>query len=120
MAVIRFWLDHRAEVLALLGQHVLLAGLSTLVAAAFAVPLGVAAAHRPRLSAPLVGLANAVQTVPSLAMFGFLLPLPLLGGIGPRTAVVALTLYALLPILRTTITGITGIDPAVRDDAAGA
>ena len=115
MDVIRFWLEHRAEVLALMGQHVLLAGLSTLVATAIGVPLGIAAAHRPRLSAPLVGLANAVQTVPSLAMFGFLLPLPLLGGIGSRTAIVALTLYALLPILRTTITGITGIDRAVRD-----
>jgi osmoprotectant transport system permease protein len=115
MDVIRFWMAHRAEVLALLGQHVLLAGLSTLVATAVAVPLGIAAAHRPRLSAPLVGLANAVQTVPSLAMFGFLLPLPLFGGIGTRTAIVALTLYALLPILRTTITGITGIDRAVRD-----
>ena len=115
MAVIRFWLEHRAEVLALLGQHLLLAGLSTLVATALAVPLGIAAAHRPRLSAPLVGLANAVQTIPSLAMFGFLLPLPMLGGIGTRTAVVALTLYALLPILRTTITGITGIDRSIRD-----
>ncbi|MGV3515883.1 ABC transporter permease/substrate-binding protein [Luteitalea sp.] len=115
MDVIRFWLDHRAEVLALLGQHVLLAGLSTLVATAIAVPLGIAAAHRPRLSAPLVGLANAVQTIPSLAMFGFLLPLPVLGGVGSRTAILALTLYALLPILRTTITGITGIDRSVRD-----
>ncbi|AMY08000.1 Carnitine transport permease protein OpuCB [Luteitalea pratensis] len=115
MRVIRFWLEHRTEVLALLGQHVLLAGLSTLVAAAFAVPLGIAAAHRPRLGAPLVALANAVQTVPSLAMFGFLLPLPVFGGIGSRTAIVALTLYALLPILRTTITGITGIDRSVRE-----
>ncbi len=115
MEVIRFWLEHRAEVLALMGQHVLLAGLSTLVATAVGVPLGIAAAHRPKFNAPLVGLANAVQTVPSLAMFGFLLPLPLLGGIGSRTAIVALTLYALLPILRTTITGITGIDRAVRD-----
>ena len=110
MRVIQFWLEHRAEVLGLLGQHVLLAGLSTLVAAALAVPLGIAAAHRPRLGAPLVALANAVQTVPSLAMFGFLLPLPVFGGIGSRTAIVALTLYALLPILRTTVTGITGID----------
>lgn len=113
--VVRFWLDHRAEVVALLGQHVLLAGLSTVVAAAVAVPLGIAAARRPRLSAPLIGLANAVQTVPSLAMFGFLLPLPLLGGVGSRTAIVALTLYALLPILRMTITGLTGIDRSIRD-----
>ena len=115
MRVIQFWLEHRAEVLGLLGQHVLLAGLSTLVAAALAVPLGIAAAHRPRLGTPLVALANAVQTVPSLAMFGFLLPLPVFGGIGSRTAIVALTLYALLPILRTTIAGITGIDRSVRD-----
>ncbi|BCS31930.1 glycine betaine/L-proline ABC transporter permease/substrate-binding protein [Luteitalea sp. TBR-22] len=115
MAVIQFWLAHRAEVLALLGQHLLLAGVATLVATAIGVPLGIAAAHRPRLGAPLVGLANVVQTIPSLAMFGFLLPLPVLGGIGPRTAIVALTLYALLPIVRTTITGITGIDRTVRD-----
>jgi osmoprotectant transport system permease protein len=115
MGVIRFWIEHRAEVLALLGQHVLLAGLSTLAAAAVAVPLGIAAAHRPRLGAPLVAIANAVQTVPSLAMFGFLLPLPVIGGIGPRTAIVALTLYALLPMLRTTITGTAGIDKSVRD-----
>jgi osmoprotectant transport system permease protein len=114
-AVIQFWLEHRAEVLTLLGQHVLLAGLSTLVAAAIAVPLGIGAARRPRLSAPLIGLANAVQTVPSLAMFGFLLPLPLLGGIGSRTAIVALTLYGLLPILRMTITGLSGIDRSIRD-----
>jgi len=113
--VIRFWLAHRAELLALLGQHVLLAGVSTLVAAAVAVPLGIAAAHRPRVGAPLVAIANAVQTIPSLAMFGFLLPLPFIGGVGPRTAIVALTLYALLPILRTTITGITGIDRTVRE-----
>lgn len=114
-AVIDFWLQHRAEVIALLGQHVLLAGLSTAVATAIAVPLGIAAGRRPKFSAPLVGLANAVQTVPSLAMFGFLLPLPLLGGIGSRTAIVALTLYALLPVLRMTITGLTGIDRSVRD-----
>jgi osmoprotectant transport system permease protein len=113
--VLRFWLEHRAEVIALLGQHVLLAGLSTFVAAAIAVPLGIAAARRPRLSAPLIGLANAVQTVPSLAMFGFLLPLPLLGGIGSRSAIVALTLYALLPVLRMTVTGLHGIDRSVRD-----
>ena len=114
-ALFEFWLQHRAEFVSLLGQHVLLVLVSTGVAAALGIPLGIAAAHRPRLSAPLVAVANAVQTVPSLAMFGFLLPLPLLGGIGSRTAIVALTLYGLLPILRTTITGITGIDAAVRD-----
>ena len=74
------------------------------------MPLGIFAARRPRLSAPLVGAANLVQTMPSLAMFGFLLPLPLLGGVGPRTAIVVLILYGLLPIVRTTIAGLQGID----------
>jgi osmoprotectant transport system permease protein len=79
------------------------------------VPLGIFAARRPRLSAPLVALANLVQTVPSLAMFGFLLPLPLLGGVGPRAAVVVLILYGLLPIVRTTIAGLQGIDRSIRE-----
>ena len=116
-AVVEFWLAHREEFAALIAQHIVLTGTATMVATAVAVPLGIAAARRPRLSAPLVGLANAVQTVPSLAMFGFLLPLPLLGGIGTRTAIVALTLYALLPVLRMTITGLTGIDRSIRDAA---
>src|SRR5206468_3074304 len=96
-------------------QHVLLVGASTLVAVAIGVPLGVFAARRPRLSAPIVGFANIVQTIPSLAMFGFLLPVPLVGGVGARAAIVVLILYGLLPIVRTTITGITGIDPAIRE-----
>lgn len=114
-ALLRFWLDHGREVLTLLGQHVMLSAAATLAAAAIAVPLGIVASHRPRLGAPLVGLANVVQTIPSLAMFGFLLPLPLVGGVGPRTAIVALVLYAILPILRTTVTGITTIDRSIRD-----
>ncbi len=115
MPLLEFWSAHRGEFLALLGQHVFLVGISTLVATLLGVPLGIVAAHRPRLAAPLVAVANAVQTVPSLAMFGFLLPLPVLGGIGPRTAIVALTLYGLLPVVRTTIAGIAGIDRSVRD-----
>ena len=115
MGVIQFWSSHRAELFALLGQHVLLVAISTLAAIAAGVPLGIFAARRPRLSAPLVGLANLVQTVPSLAMFGFLLPVPLLGGVGPRTAIVVLILYGLLPIIRTTIAGLQGIDRAIRE-----
>jgi osmoprotectant transport system permease protein len=65
----------------------------------------------------MIGFANVVQTIPSLALFGFLIPLPVLGGIGERTAIIALVLYALLPILRNTFTGIMGVDPAVRDAA---
>ena len=115
MDVIRFWASHRAELVTLIGQHVLLVAASTLIAAAVAVPLGIFAARRPRLSAPLVGAANLVQTIPSLAMFGFLLPLPFIGGVGPRTAIVVLILYGLLPIVRTTISGLLGIDRAIRD-----
>src|SRR5688500_2603173 len=115
MKVVQFWLSHRAELIALIGQHVLLVAISTLAAIAAGVPLGIFAARRPRLSAPLVGIANLVQTVPSLAMFGFLLPVPLLGGVGPRTAIVVLILYGLLPIIRTTIAGLQGIDRAIRE-----
>jgi osmoprotectant transport system permease protein len=115
MPVIHFWLAHRAELIGLLGQHVVLVATSTLAAVAVGVPLGIFAARRPRLSAPLVGFANLVQTVPSLAMFGFLLPLPLVGGVGPRTAIVVLILYGLLPIVRTTIAGLQGIDRSIRE-----
>ena len=115
MGVLQFWISHRGELATLLGQHVLLVAASTLVAIAVGVPLGILAARRPRLSAPLVALANLVQTVPSLAMFGFLLPLPLVGGVGPRTAIVVLILYGLLPIVRTTIAGLQGIDKSVRE-----
>jgi osmoprotectant transport system permease protein len=113
--VFQFWLSHRAELMALIGQHLLLVTISTVAAIAVGVPLGIFAARRPRLSAPLVGAANLVQTVPSLAMFGFLLPVPLIGGVGPRTAVVVLILYGLLPIVRTTIAGLQGIDRAIRE-----
>src|SRR5580693_5283141 len=115
MAVIRFWLSHRDQMASAFGQHVLIVAVSTLVAVALGVPLAVFAARRPRLSAPLVAVANIVQTVPSLAMFGFLLPVPLLGGVGARAAIVVLILYGLLPILRTTIAGLNGIDPSIRE-----
>jgi len=115
MGVLQFWASHRAELFTFIGQHVLLVASSTLIAVAIGVPLGIFAARRPRLSAPLVGIANLVQTVPSLAMFGFLLPLPFLGGVGPRTAIVVLILYGLLPIVRTTIAGLTGIDRSIRE-----
>src|SRR5712691_6329425 len=112
-----FWVAHRQELAVLLAQHVLIVATSTLVAIAVGLPLGVFAARRPRLASPLVGIANVVQTVPSLAMFGFLLPVPLVGGVGARAAVVVLILYGLLPIVRTTIAGLTGIDPSIREAA---
>jgi len=110
-----FWASHRAEFAGLLAQHVLLVTASTLAAILIGVPLGIFASRRPRLSAPIVGIANIVQTIPSLAMFGFLLPVPFIGGVGARAAIVVLILYGLLPIVRTTITGITGIDATVRE-----
>jgi osmoprotectant transport system permease protein len=117
VALIHFWATHRVEVLALLGRHVLLVLVSTAAAIAIGVPLGVVAARRPRLAAPVVAAASIVQTIPSLAMFGFLLPVPLVGGVGARAAVVVLVLYGLLPILRTTIAGIRGVDASIREAA---
>ena len=114
-ALLTFWSSHRMELAGLFAQHVLIVAISTLVAVAIGVPLGVFAARRPRLSAPVVAVANIVQTVPSLAMFGFLLPVPLIGGVGPRAAIVVLILYGLLPIIRTTIAGIAGIDASIRE-----
>lgn len=117
--VARFLWERRAEILALTGQHVGLVLAATSVAVAIAVPLGVALTRRPRLARPVLAFANIVQTIPSLALFGFLIPLPLLGGIGARTAIVALVVYALLPILRNTHAGIASVDPAVVDAATG-
>ena len=116
-ALLEFFATHRAEVLARLGEHIVLVMVSTLVAATIAIPLGIIAARRASLSRPIVALANLTQTIPSLALFGFLIPLPFIGGIGTRTALVALTLYAVLPILRGTITGIQSAPPAVVECA---
>ena len=110
MSLLHFLAAHRAEFLALLLQHIVLVAVSTGAAIAIGIPVGVLAARRPRLGAPIVWLANVVQTIPSLAMFGFLLPLPLVGGLGARVAIVVLILYALLPIIRTTVAGLRGVD----------
>jgi osmoprotectant transport system substrate-binding protein/osmoprotectant transport system permease protein len=111
--VLEFLSAHRAEFGSLLLQHLFLVGVSTLAAVVAGVPLGILAARRPRLGAPLVWLVNGAQTIPSLAMFGFLLPLPLIGGLGARLAITVLIVYALLPIVRTTVAGITSVDPAL-------
>jgi osmoprotectant transport system permease protein len=119
MNTLRFFAQHAQEILQLTGQHLLLVAASTLAAALIGVPLGVVSAHRPRLARWVLGFAGVVQTIPSLALFGLLIPLPFLGGIGSRTAMLALVLYALLPIVRNTATGIAGVDPAVREAALG-
>ncbi len=115
MRLLEFWLNHRDEFLEAILRHLALVVASTGIAVAFGVPLGVLSYRRPRLGGSLLGLANIVQTIPSLAMFGFLIPLPLIGGIGAKAAVIVLILYALLPVMRTTVTGIKSIDPAVRE-----
>jgi osmoprotectant transport system permease protein len=116
-AVVEFWRTHLAELGSLLAQHVALVVTSTLVAVVIGIPLGIVAARRPRIGGPLTALAGIVQAIPSLALFGFLLPLPLVGGIGARTAVTALILYALLPIVRTTAAGLQSIDRAILEAA---
>ena len=105
------------DILDLTLQHLFLVILSMAVAAAIAIPGGILLTRRIFLQRWVLGFANIMQTVPSLALFGFLIPLPFLGGIGKHTAIVALVLYALLPILRNTLTGILNVDPAVRESA---
>lgn len=115
MRLFEFWLQHQTEFLNAIVRHLALVLAASGVAVAVGVPLGVFAFRRPRLGSPLIGLANIVQTVPSLAMFGFLIPLPVIGGIGAKAALIVLILYALLPVMRTTVSGLKAVDPAVRE-----
>ena len=105
------------DILDLTLEHLFLVSFSMGIAAAVAIPAGILLTRRMFLQRWVLGFANVMQTVPSLALFGFLIPLPFLGGIGKQTAIVALVLYALLPILRNTLTGILSVDPAVRESA---
>ena len=116
MGVFEFIRDNWREVLALAGEHLLLVAVSTAFAVAIGLPVGVLLTRRVALKRPVLALANVLQTVPSLALFGLLIPLPLLG-VGERTAVVALVVYALLPVIRNTVAGIEGVDPNVRESA---
>jgi osmoprotectant transport system permease protein len=105
------------ELLTLTREHLVLVALSTGLAILIGVPLGILLTRIKSLRAPVLGFANIMQTVPSLALFGLLIPIPFIGGIGARTAIIALALYALLPIIRNTVTGILGVDPKVREAA---
>ena len=106
-----------SDILTHIAQHAWLVFLSTAIAILIALPLGILITRRKSLRGPVLGIANVMQTIPSLALFGFLIPLPFIGGIGPRTAIVALVFYALLPIIRNTVTGILGVDASVREAA---
>ena len=105
------------DIAAAAGEHVTLVALSIAVAIAIAGPLAVLLTRHARTRRAIMAFVNLLQTVPSLALFGFLLPLPFIGGVGKPAAVNALIVYALLPLLRNTVVGIIGVDPAVRESA---
>jgi osmoprotectant transport system permease protein len=119
MNIVGFFSQHASEILQATLEHVWLVAATMLLAVAIGVPLGILVARRPWLSKPILGSANVAETIPSLALLGFLLPVPWLGDRADRVAITALTLYALLPIIRNTAAGITGVDPAVREAARG-
>ena len=105
------------ELVTLIREHLVLVLISMVVAVMIGVPTGILLTRYRALRGPVLGIANVMQTIPSLALFGFLIPLPFIGGIGTRTALVALVLYSLLPIIRNTVTGILGVEPSVREAA---
>lgn len=119
MNITEYFARHHAEILRATLEHIWLVGAAMAIAIAIGVPLGILVARRPWLSKFILGGANIAETIPSLALFGFLLPVPWLGARADRLAIVALMLYALLPIIRNTAAGVTGVDKAVREAARG-
>ncbi len=100
-------------------EHLFLVGIAIGIAIIVGIPLGILITRKPNLRQPILGIANVLQTIPSLALFGLLIPVPIIGGIGVVPAIVALTLYSFLPIIRNTYTGIIGVDPAIREAGKG-
>ncbi len=119
MELWEFFVSNFDEVLRLTGEHLWMVFVSITVAAVIGIPAGVVITRKPGLEKGILGFANVVQTIPSLALFGFLIPLPVLGGIGASTAILALILYALLPITRSTYAGIQGVNPSVKEAGRG-
>jgi osmoprotectant transport system permease protein len=119
MNLVHFFWRHREEILQLSLEHLWLVGISTLLAVLVGLPLGILSAHWPVWNRPVLGAANIIQTIPSLALFGFLLPVPWIGARADRLAILALTLYALLPVIRNTYTGIRGVDRSVVEAGRG-
>src|SRR6202451_3647199 len=113
MNLYQFMLQNHTEVLELTLEHLWLVGVSTLLAVLVGIPLGILITRWPALNKPVLGGANIIQTIPSLALFGFLLPAPWIGARADRLAILALALYALLPLIRNTYAGIRGVDPSV-------
>lgn len=110
-----FWTRYGEEILQRSGEHLFLVAVAMAIAILIGIPLGILITRYSRLAKPILGFANVMQTIPSLALFGILLPIPIIGGIGEKTAIVALVLYSLLPIIRNTFVGINSVDPAVRE-----
>ncbi len=119
MNVWQFMLQNHVEVTELVVEHLWLVGMSTLLAVLIGIPLGILITRWPSLDKPVLGGANIIQTIPSLALFGFLLPAPWIGARADRLAILALTLYALLPLIRNTYAGIKGVDPAIVEAGRG-
>jgi len=119
MSALEFFAKNQSQIYELTVEHLWLVGVSMLFAVIIGIPLGILLTRRPMFTKPVLGTASVIQTIPSLALFGFLLPAPWLGERADRLAITALTLYALLPIIQNTHTGITGVDPAVREAARG-
>lgn len=119
MNVWQFMLQNHAEMAELTLEHIWLVGVSILLAVAVGIPLGILITRWPTLNKPVLGTANIIQTIPSLALFGFLLPAPWIGARADRLAILALTLYALLPLIRNTYAGIRAVDPAVIEAGRG-
>ncbi len=114
-----FFVNNFDEVATLTGQHLWMVLVAITIASVIGIPAGVLITRKPALEKGVLGFANVVQMIPSLALFGFLIPVPLVGGIGSSTAIVALILFALLPIIRSTYAGIKGVDPSVREAGRG-
>ena len=114
-----FFFANKSEIASLTLEHLWMVGLSTLLAVAIGIPLGILITRKASLQRPVIAVANIIQTIPSLALFGFLLPAPWFGERAGRLAVLALTLYSLLPLIRNTYAGIKGVDHAVREAACG-
>jgi osmoprotectant transport system permease protein len=119
MNVFQFILQNHEQVLELTLEHLWLVVASTMLAVVVGIPLGILITRRPAWNKPVLGTANVLQTIPSLALFGFLLPVPWIGARAERLTILALTLYALLPLIRNTHAGIEGVDPAVVEAGRG-
>ncbi len=114
-----FLIKYAPEILQHTLEHLLLVAVSIGIAILVGIPLGILITRQKNLRQPVLGIANILQTIPSLALFGLLIPVPVIGGIGTNPAIFALILYSLLPIIRNTYTGITGVDPAIREAGRG-